>query len=155
MMGLPRSPKLMRVLVAAGIKIDVPKSEPLPPGTVIADFEVPMRPVPWSAPHVNTNGPAFKNPRLRAWQAEVSRCAAEAMVGRRPYGGAVKLVAEFYLSPRGGSPPDTSNLTKSLEDACQGHVIVNDRCVVRVESERFLRCSRDCAWVRVIAVEDQ
>lgn len=155
-MGLPRSPQLMKALKAAGINIDQP-SPPLPSGTVIAEFEVPMRPIPWKAPMVLRTGVSIKDKTLLAWQAEVSRCAAIAMLGRRPYGHAVEVWAEFHLAPsRNGSYGDSTNLLKGVEDSLQGIAIVNDRKVVRSHPERFLLgVTRDHAWVRVIAVEDQ
>lgn len=149
-MGLPRSPKLLRALAAAGILLDEP-SPPLPPGTVICEFEVPMRPVPWKAPSTTRTGHSYKDPKLVAWQAEVSRCAEVAMRGRRPYPGPVLLTLEFYLTRRAGSLPDLSNLTKAFEDSLQGSAIVNDRCVREIHSERIVG-DRDGAWVRVTSL---
>jgi Holliday junction resolvase RusA-like endonuclease len=157
-MRLPRSPQLLRALKASGILLDEP-SPPLPPGTAICEFEVPTRPVPWKAPSTTQTGHSYKDPKLVEWQSEVASCAGKAMTmnGRKPYGHAVEVWAEFHLAPsRNGSYGDTTNLLKAVEDALQGVVLVNDKRVVRSHPERFLvGVTRDHAWVRVIAVENQ
>jgi Holliday junction resolvase RusA-like endonuclease len=60
----------------------------------------------------------------------VNVLAATQRARRRPYGGPVRLEVTYYLRPRPGGVPDTSNLTKAFEDALQGAVIRNDTQVV-------------------------
>jgi len=142
---------VQKLLADAGIDVD--SGPRLEPGSLICEFEVPFRPVPWKAPVVPRTGHAYKDKDLVKWQQRVSDCADAAMLGHYPYSHEVRLEVEFYLTARAGSPPDTSNLTKALEDSLQGYVITNDTKVASIEAERFLGADRDRAWIRVIAVE--
>jgi Holliday junction resolvase RusA-like endonuclease len=132
-----------------------PTSPVLPPGTLVVEFEVPARPIPWKVASTTRTGHSYKDKKLVAWQAEVARCAAMAMRGRAPYGGAVRVEMEFYLTPRPGVPGDASNFGKATEDALQGTVILNDRKVVDVRSRRYLQHLLDMARVTVYAAEEQ
>lgn len=159
-MGLPMTPSTARALKAAGIDVSKLPGVAVPgpcldPGVLVVEFEVQMRPVPWKAPLVLRTGISIKDKKLLAWQAEVGRCGKAAMLGLAPYAHPARLEMQFHLTPRAGSPPDVSNLVKAAEDACQGAVLVNDRKVVGVRGERFLRARRDMATIRLYAAEDQ
>lgn len=122
------------------------------PGILLVNFEVPARPIPWKSPTVTRSGVSFKDASLKRWQKEVRECGKGAMRGKGPYSCEVKLVVDFHLTPRPGSAPDTSNLTKALEDSLQGPVIVNDRAVIEVVARR-LRSERDYAEVWIYSAK--
>lgn len=121
-------------------------NEPREPGSVICHGTILGRAVPWKAPTVSRAGGVVHGrdyKRFVAWQAEVRRQAAPLMGRRRPYGGPVALEMTFYLNPRGGTPPDPTNLQKSTEDAMQGILFVNDRQVQEVTSRRVVDRSQE------------
>ncbi len=118
-----------------------PKPAPvelLPPGTLIAKVELPARAVPWKAPQIFRNGGKRKDPSLRAWQTEVALRARLAMAGRSAYAGPVRLGIVVELRRKPGSPPDTTNLQKAIEDAGQKIIYVNDTQVISATTERIL-----------------
>jgi Holliday junction resolvase RusA-like endonuclease len=124
------------------------------PGTLLVHFEVGMRPVPWKSPTVTRSGVSFKDANLKRWQKEVRDSGARAMKGG-PYSCRVELVMDFHLTPRAGSAPDVSNLTKATEDALQGPVIVNDRQVGKITSRRVDRSDRDRAEIWVYSAGEE
>jgi Holliday junction resolvase RusA-like endonuclease len=122
------------------------------PGTEIATFRVPYRPVPWSVPNVRGRR-TVKNAPLAKWQTRVATAARLAMDGRGPYHGHVKILLKFALVPAtNGSEPDWTNLAKGAEDAIQGIVIGNDRKVVRAYTEKW-ESDRNYAVIKVVASE--
>lgn len=125
----------------------------LPEGSLIAGFFVEGRPVPWSAPTTTRTGHSFKNPRLVSWQKLVGDLAYLAMRPDPPYSHPVRLDLIFYLTVRGGSRPDTSNLGKALEDALQGKVIVNDKQVCDIRSRRVIGTGEG-VMIQVFAMEE-
>lgn len=108
---------------------------PLPPGTVLLRCRMDQRAVPWSAPMIGKGRPV-KEPRLIAWQQMVGLFARTSTKLREPYAGPVevRVTARFRKGPIG----DCTNLLKSIEDALQGVVFLNDRQVVRNSCERSL-----------------
>jgi Holliday junction resolvase RusA-like endonuclease len=135
-------------------------------------FGVRGHPVPWSVGRLSKpkvrkratrKGPAgskyripSKNPALMSWQQEVNLRAKLAMAGRLPYAGPVTLAVTFRVMHRGGRKVgDVSNLTKGLEDALQGAVIVNDSqvCGVTMAREMVGRTTDEGAWVEVFVAD--
>ncbi len=123
------------------------RSEPPPaepdaaPGVVICSGVIEGRAVPWKAPHTSRRGgcvPTRDYKRYTTWLGTV-RAGAKRLMGRkRPYGGPVEMEVTYYLAPRPGTLPDTSNLTKAFEDALQGVVYRNDGQVCRVVAARVV-----------------
>lgn len=114
-------------------KLPVEPIELVAPGVVVAEGTIPGRAIPWKSPTIGRNGGAMRSRgygAYKAWQSLVNALAAPQRRSRRPYGGPVRLEATYYLAPRPGIPPDTSNLTKAFEDALQGSVYRNDSQVV-------------------------
>lgn len=137
------------------------KAEPVElaaPGTVVAEGSIRGRAVPWKAPTLGRNGGAVRTRgyvQYKTWQEAVGLVAATQRRLRRPYGGAVRLEVTYYLAPRPGSLPDTSNLTKAFEDALQGVVIRNDTQVVGHCTRRVVSSQEPERVVyRVVAVGD-
>jgi Holliday junction resolvase RusA-like endonuclease len=136
-----------------GDRVPAQVAKLLPPGELIASFAVESRPVPWSVPFVTRSGASIKDKRLVGWQHAVKKAARDAMAGKHPYPGPVRLEVWFYLTEaRNKSVPDTSNLTKGSEDALQGLVIVNDRQVCEVHASREIG-DRDGAEIKVYSCE--
>jgi Holliday junction resolvase RusA-like endonuclease len=131
LIDLPPGTKVLGINLAA--------LEPAEAAPVAVEFAVTgVRPVPWKAPMVTKRG-TYKSKKVRDWQSTISRQARLAMGSRMPMSGPVALTFCFHLGPRDGTPPDLSNLVKAAEDAIQGVVILNDRQVQRIISERIFR----------------
>jgi Holliday junction resolvase RusA-like endonuclease len=138
-------------------KVPVEPVELAEAGAVVAGGTIPGRAVPWKAPTIGRNGGAIRSrgySAYKAWQSAVNALAGPQRRSRRPYGGPVRLEVTYYLAPRPGCPPDTSNLTKAFEDALQGVAIRNDTQVVGHCTRRVVT-AREAERVeyRVIAVE--
>jgi len=117
MIGLPPGAKIL------GIALPPRLATTYPSGSVIAEFSVPGRPVPWSVPPKLRR----KSRRLVAWQRCVNLAARVAMAGRLPHDGPVEWWMVFCLCRKPWG--DTINLAKATEDALEGVVFVNDRQV--------------------------
>jgi Holliday junction resolvase RusA-like endonuclease len=124
-------------------------------GAVVAAGTVPGRAVPWKAPTIGRNGGAVRSRgycQYKAWQSLVNALAAVQRPRRRPYGGPVVLEVVYYLRPRPGGVPDTSNLTKAFEDALQGAAYHDDRQVVGHCTRRIITATEpERVEYRVIA----
>jgi Holliday junction resolvase RusA-like endonuclease len=128
-------------------------------GTVIAEGVVPGRAIPWKSPRIGRNGgtvPTRDYSRYQAWQVEIQAAALLARSRRCPYGGAVHLIAEYYLRPNGRTVPDLDNLDKAFSDAIQGVLIINDVQVCSKSSRRVLTATEPerVEW-RIVAVNTQ
>jgi Holliday junction resolvase RusA-like endonuclease len=94
-----------------------------------ARFVVPGRAVPWK-----THG--HPRPILRRWQRIVAKAAMIGFHhGQRPYQGPIKLEITVCFCSSKKIHGDLTNLVKAIEDAMQGIVFLNDRQVMRIESE--------------------
>lgn len=122
-----------------------------PPGEVVASILVNARPVPWKVSIRRRGQGPPTNPKLAAWQREVKKAAALAMLGRPPHTGDFEFRAAFRLK-RKPSMPDITNLEKSTEDALEGVVIVNDRKAMRKSTEMDPDAAEDYAIVVVVAM---
>jgi Holliday junction resolvase RusA-like endonuclease len=127
------------------------------PGVTVAEGTIPGRAVPWKSPTLGRNGGAIRSRgygQYKAWQATVNVLAATQRARRRPYGGPVRLEVTYYLRPRPGGVPDTSNLTKAFEDALQGAVIRNDTQVVGHCTRRVVTAQEPERVVYRVIAED-
>jgi Holliday junction resolvase RusA-like endonuclease len=115
-------------------RLKAPEIQRVPPGAIICRFAVPGRAVPWKVPSVTCNG-TYKSPALVAWQQVVALHCRLAMVGRKPYGGPVRLVMDIVHTS--GIVGDYGNLAKAIEDATQGIAIVNDKQILSATITKF------------------
>ena len=123
----------------------------LAPGTLVCRVVVPGRAVPWSVPLVTRSGVGVKKRRLLDWQKCVALYAKIAMGRRPPYAGPVRLALQVTLRPRGGRPPDATNLQKGVEDSIQGIIISNDSQVCEVRTVRTSG-TEDQTTIEVVAL---
>ena len=94
-------------------------------------IEVPGRCVPCPRPRVSRRGTYYPK-RYTDW-LESARYEALRAVGRVLWEGPVTLVVSF----NGARPnADTTNMLKSVEDALQGIVFVDDKQVTSVTAEK-------------------
>lgn len=120
----------------------------LPSGTVLAEFTINERAVPWKAPTITRRGGTPKDPRLIAWQQLVHVTATSQRRFKKLYEGAVEI--SIVVSFLKGPCPDISNVAKGTEDAMQGAVYANDRKVSKITTERdFTKVDR--IYVKVTA----
>ncbi len=129
-------------------KAKAPEIKLLPPGTILAEFVINERAVPWKAPTITRRGGTPKDPRLIAWQQLVFITAANSRVSRKLYEGPAEV--EITVSFLRGPWPDLTNCQKAIEDSLQGSVIANDRKVSKICTERdFTKVDR--VFVKVTA----
>jgi len=124
---------------------------------IITMFSVPGAPVSKARPRVTKAGHAFTPKKTRNYEALVKMCAAQAMKGKRPTDGpvAMEIVAVFprpvtwpkwkqQLADIGEiahtKKPDEDNIGKSVSDALNGVVYLDDAQVVRKEVVKKFEC---------------
>lgn len=118
------------------------------------EFEVPGIPVPQSRPRFTKNGHVYEDAKVREYKDRVARIARLAMGGREPMKGAFIASLTFFLPiPKSWSKkkkgeaalgeivptkrPDTDNLAKSVLDACNGIIYVDDSQVIRITAKKW------------------
>jgi Holliday junction resolvase RusA-like endonuclease len=104
-----------------------PDVERVPPGAIICRFAVPGRAVPWKPARITSRG-SYKPRVVRDWQEAVALHCRMAMVGRKPYGGPVRVVVDIVHTS--GIVGDFDNLGKAILDATQGIAILNDKQIL-------------------------
>ena len=110
----------------------------------LLNFVIPGRPVPWKVPifgkGASGKGRGRKDERLVAWQQQVQVYARIAMADARspPTEKLVRVRATFILAKQ---PPDLTNLTKALEDACNGVIWIDDTQVIEHATRRIVNPS--------------
>ncbi|API59540.1 hypothetical protein BSL82_09625 [Tardibacter chloracetimidivorans] len=120
---------------------------------MIASFVVPGEPVAWA--RAGKNGKfSFTPPKQRNFGAMVKILAAEAMDGREPYDGPVKLLVDVCLAIPASKPkkwqndaalrlirpvkkPDWDNAGKIISDALNGIVWNDDAQVIEATVRKF------------------
>lgn len=109
-------------------------------------FEIPGEPVGKGRPRfVRSTGRAFTPERTRTYEAVVKDFAAQAMAGRQPFSGPLRLIIEAeYLPPASWSnkkkalaswkitKPDADNLAKCVCDSMNKVVFLDDAQVADV-----------------------
>jgi len=112
-------------------------------------FSIEAKAVPWQRAGIN-QGRVFTKPETRAWQQVVARHARRAMGRTMPMDGPVSLSVQFYQPVPPSWPkakrakaiacehwptsrPDLSNLVKSIEDACNGILYLDDSQIVSLQ----------------------
>lgn len=112
-------------------------------------FEIPGKFVAWQRAGISS-GRIYTQKKTRDWQKIVAYHARKAMSGFPPLIGPVAMSCHFYyqipeswaakkkqqaieleIYPTGR--PDLSNLVKSIEDACNGIVYIDDAQICRLE----------------------
>ena len=102
-------------------------------------FTAPISPVPFmrAIPALHVVNPK----RYRQFKADLGWFAKQAMHGREPFKGAIKLHADFYkLSPKNPLSQrwgDGDNFLKAVMDALQGICYLNDAQVKKAAFEKF------------------
>ena len=119
-----------------------------------ASFTIPMRPKAKSRPRFKGRR-AFTDPAQRKWEAELKE-RARTLFKSKPWENKVGLWIEFYFSSKkrqkgcGGvcecetyraKKPDLDNLVKSVKDALNGVLYLDDRQVVSLTSSKYDSCS--------------
>ena len=103
-------------------------------------FEIPGEPIGKGRPRfVRATGRAFTPQRTRTYEAVVKDFAYQAMAGRKPFEGPLRMIIEAeYLPPKSWSKkrqsaaswkitkPDADNLAKAVCDSLNGVVFVDD-----------------------------
>ena len=104
-------------------------------------FEVPGRCVPCPRPRAKVGHRAYYPKRYTDWK-ESAQVEALKAAGRLLWEGPVELSVWFYGARANA---DIDNLLKSVLDAIQGIIIVDDKQVVTVEARKETRESGDSA----------
>ena len=107
----------------------------------------PIAPVTWSRPQFDSRSKTvFNKPKLVEFENSLGIFAKEAMRGRPPLSGEVKLSAKFFRpkpKPRKGKPPlvsfigDTDRYLNAVLDALQGICYFDDRQVTKIYAEKI------------------
>jgi Holliday junction resolvase RusA-like endonuclease len=101
--------------------------------TVLVDVDVPGRPVPAPRPRVHAGGAHYPK-RYTDAKEDLQRFFLVDLVNRRlrqRYEGAVRVDVTFAVDRRG----DVDNLAKTVLDALNGVVLVDDRQVVDLHAK--------------------
>lgn len=127
----------------------------LPPQPFV-EFWVKGDQAPWQV-YTRQGRPSIGILAKQAWQAQIQAAAKEAMAGREPITGPVRLTIRCYRSLPNWAPtgdnarnrarsrwiarhllmyPDTTNYLKAAEDALQGIIMVNDSQDVEVVASK-------------------
>ena len=120
-------------------------------------FTVPGDPVAKGRPRATTiagRGRMYTPEKTRSYEAQVKWFAAEAMAGAAPIESACRMTLEIFVRApaslskrkrddalagrtRPTTKPDTSNALKSIEDAINGIVYVDDKQIVELVAKKF------------------
>ena len=103
------------------------------------DFTVPGRPVPCPRPRIKWGHKAYYPQRYEDWRVKIQLAALEACqkqlgTARPCWTGPIEL-GLIFVGAAGNA--DLSNLVKSIEDASEGILMVNDRQITKLQAERF------------------
>ena len=107
-------------------------------------FTVPGRCIPAPRPRVSRHGTHYPK-RYTDW-LDSARVEAYRACGRVLWDGPVSVVVAFYGARANA---DIDNLLKSVLDAIQSVIIVNDKQVVQVSAGRVLRGKEPCTEITV------
>lgn len=93
-----------------------------------------INPEPWTAPFIPKRGGVIKDRKLQAYQNAIKEAFDD--WDRGIYDVPLDIQFYFWRNKSGrAKDADATNLQKSLEDALQGHLFVNDRNNQRISSE--------------------
>ena len=84
-------------------------------------------PVPW--PRTRHHGKKHYNPPAYNEYKGVVAVIAQSAWRRPPMDGPVALEAVFLVKEKATRTPDTTNLLKALEDACEGIIVPCERFI--------------------------
>ena len=125
------------------------------------------RPLAAPRPRVLRTGRSY-NPKAKEYRELAQAVKSSLPPGFKPFDEPVRVVMAFgFRAPKSwsrkrraaevGRPrtssPDLSNLVKAVEDACEGVLWVNDRCICSFAARKFWKLTEDASWIAVKPLE--
>lgn len=98
-------------------------------------FFVPGNPIPKQS-YRAVKGGGYTDPRVTAWQNEVTRHAVNAMQDAAKMAGEVIVHIDFFRSTR--ARVDLDNLSKGVLDGAKGIVFGDDSAVIELHLRKFI-----------------
>lgn len=102
--------------------------------TEAVQVHIPGKPTGKARPRFG-KGTVYAEPKSKAREREISMLAKVAMIGRKPFTGAVRVNIHLWMADR-MAKPDIDNAEKLILDAFNGIVWTDDKNVVEIHTTK-------------------